>query len=134
MMERWLQRKIQWTELPAVLAEGLLRLHGSGVELAESVWFEASPTELMDATPERLLVLGTLPLPKSKSLAPVATSSNHSARTSPATWGRSRQAPPVPMPLAASWLSAFRDPPAAPYQPNCNGYFPLLRSDPPFRF
>ena len=38
MMERRLQRKIEWTELPAVLAEGLLRLHGAGVELAESVF------------------------------------------------------------------------------------------------
>ena len=38
MMERRLQRKFEWTELPAVLAEGLLRLHGAGVELAESVF------------------------------------------------------------------------------------------------
>jgi len=37
-MERRLQRKLKWTELPAVLAEGLLRLHGVGVELAESVF------------------------------------------------------------------------------------------------
>jgi len=37
MMERRLQKKFEWTELPAVLAEGLLRLHGAGVELAESV-------------------------------------------------------------------------------------------------
>ena len=29
-MERQLQRKSDWTELPAVLAEGLLRLHGAG--------------------------------------------------------------------------------------------------------
>jgi len=35
MMERLLQRKFEWTELPAVLTEGLLRLHGAGVELAE---------------------------------------------------------------------------------------------------
>ena len=38
MMERRLQRKFEWTELPAVLAEGLLRLNGAGVELAESVF------------------------------------------------------------------------------------------------
>jgi len=38
MMERRLQRKFEWTELPAVLAEGLLRLYGAGVELAESVF------------------------------------------------------------------------------------------------
>ena len=38
MMERRLQRKFEWTELPAVLAEGLLRLHGLGVKLAESVF------------------------------------------------------------------------------------------------
>jgi len=37
MMERWLQRKFKWTELPAVLAEGLLRLNGAGVELIKSV-------------------------------------------------------------------------------------------------
>ena len=37
MKERRLQRKFEWTELPAVLAEGLLRLNGAGVELAESV-------------------------------------------------------------------------------------------------
>ena len=36
MMERRLQRKFEWTELPTVLAEGLLCLHGVGVELAES--------------------------------------------------------------------------------------------------
>ena len=36
MMERRLQRKFEWAELPAVLAEGFLRLHGAGVELAES--------------------------------------------------------------------------------------------------
>jgi len=35
MMERRLQRKFEWTELPAVLAEGLLRLYGAGVELGE---------------------------------------------------------------------------------------------------
>ena len=34
MMERRLQRKFEWTELSAVLAEGLLRLHGVGVEHA----------------------------------------------------------------------------------------------------
>ena len=28
--------KFEWTKLPAVLAEGLLRLHGAGAELAES--------------------------------------------------------------------------------------------------
>ena len=39
MMERRLQRKFEWTELPAVLAEGLLHLDGVGVELAESVFF-----------------------------------------------------------------------------------------------
>ena len=38
MIERRLQRKFEWTELPAVFAEGLLRLHGAGVELAESVF------------------------------------------------------------------------------------------------
>ena len=38
MMERRLQRKFEWTELPAVLAEGLLRLYGAGVVLAESVF------------------------------------------------------------------------------------------------
>jgi len=38
MMERRLQRNFEWTELPAVLAKGLLRLHGAGVELAESVF------------------------------------------------------------------------------------------------
>ena len=36
---RRLQKKFEWTELPAVLAEGQLRLHGNGVELAESVFF-----------------------------------------------------------------------------------------------
>jgi len=38
MMERRLQRKFESTELPAVLAEGLLCLHGAGVELSESVF------------------------------------------------------------------------------------------------
>ena len=38
MMERRHQREYEWTELLAVLVEGLLRLHGSGVELAESVF------------------------------------------------------------------------------------------------
>jgi len=38
MMEKRLRRKFEWTELPAVLAEGLLRLHGAGVEFAESVF------------------------------------------------------------------------------------------------
>jgi len=38
MMKRRLQRKFEWMELPAVLAEGLLRLHGVGAELAESVF------------------------------------------------------------------------------------------------
>ena len=37
MMERRLRRKFEWIELPAVLAEGLLRLHGAGVKLAVSV-------------------------------------------------------------------------------------------------
>ena len=36
MMERRLQRKFEWTELPSVLVEGLLRLHVTGVEHAES--------------------------------------------------------------------------------------------------
>ena len=35
MMERRLKRKFEWTEIPAFLAEGLLRLHGAGVELNE---------------------------------------------------------------------------------------------------
>jgi len=30
--------EFDWTELPAVLAEGLFRLKGAGVELAESVF------------------------------------------------------------------------------------------------
>ena len=38
MVERQLQRKFDWAELPAVLAEGPLRLHGVGVEFAESVF------------------------------------------------------------------------------------------------
>ena len=38
MMERRLPGKFEWTELPAVLAEGLLRLHGAGVELSEPVF------------------------------------------------------------------------------------------------
>jgi len=38
VMERRLQRRFPWTELPAVLAEGLLRLHGAGVELAELIF------------------------------------------------------------------------------------------------
>ena len=38
MMERRLQRKFEWTELPVVFAEGLLCLHGVGVQLAESVF------------------------------------------------------------------------------------------------
>ena len=38
MMERRLQRKFEWAELPAVFAEGLLRLHGAGIELAESIF------------------------------------------------------------------------------------------------
>ena len=37
-MERRLQRKFEWTESPAVFAEGWLRLHGAEVELAESVF------------------------------------------------------------------------------------------------
>jgi len=37
MTEMRLQRKIEWAELSAVLVEGLRRLHGAGVELAESV-------------------------------------------------------------------------------------------------
>jgi len=35
MLERRLQRIIEWAELTVVLAEGQLRLHGAGVELAE---------------------------------------------------------------------------------------------------
>jgi len=38
MIERRLQREFEWAEFPAVLAEGLLHLHGAGVELAESVF------------------------------------------------------------------------------------------------
>jgi len=38
MIERRLQRKFEWAELPAVLAEGPLRLNGAGVDLAESVF------------------------------------------------------------------------------------------------
>jgi len=38
MMKRRLQRKFKWAESPAVLAEGPLRLHGTGVELSESVF------------------------------------------------------------------------------------------------
>jgi len=37
-MERRFQRKFEWRELPAVLAEGLRRLRGAGVELAEPVF------------------------------------------------------------------------------------------------
>jgi len=37
MMEKRTQMKFEWAELPAVMADGLLRLHGAGVELAESV-------------------------------------------------------------------------------------------------
>ena len=36
MIQRRLQRKFEWAEYSAVLAEGLLCLHGVGVELAES--------------------------------------------------------------------------------------------------
>ena len=45
MMERWLQRKFEWAELPAVLAEGLLSLYGTGVELTESA-FSSDDTTL----------------------------------------------------------------------------------------
>jgi len=38
MMKRRLQRKFEGTELPVVLVEGLLRLCGAGVKLAESVF------------------------------------------------------------------------------------------------
>jgi len=38
MMKRRLQRKLEWTELPAVLVEGLLCLNGFDVELTESVF------------------------------------------------------------------------------------------------
>jgi len=38
IMEKRLQRKFKWAELHVVLAEGLLRLHGSVAELAESVF------------------------------------------------------------------------------------------------
>jgi len=46
MMERRLQRKFERTELPAVLvlAEGLLRLHGTGVELAAEAVFPSDDT------------------------------------------------------------------------------------------
>ena len=37
MMIKRLQRKFEWTDKPAVLAKGLLRRYGAGVELAESV-------------------------------------------------------------------------------------------------
>ena len=47
MTERRLQRKFEWTELPAVLAEGLLCLHGAGVELAKSV-FSSDDTAIVD--------------------------------------------------------------------------------------
>ena len=47
MMERRLQMKFEWTELPAVLAEGLLRLYGAGVELAESVFSSKDAISLM---------------------------------------------------------------------------------------
>ena len=85
-----------------------------------------TPPEFMDATPQRFLALGNLPSPTSKSLAPVATSSHHSASTSPAMWERSRQTPPGPTPLAASGPSTFRDPPATPCHPDCTGNSTLL--------
>jgi len=43
MMERRLQKKFEWTESPAVLAGALLRLHGAGIELAESVFSRPPP-------------------------------------------------------------------------------------------
>jgi len=46
MMERRLQRKFEWTELPAVLAEVLHRLHGVGVELAELGWTLARAAQI----------------------------------------------------------------------------------------
>ena len=54
MMERRLQRKFEWTELPAALAEGLLRLHGAGVELAESVF---SSDDMGTFTPYELQIV-----------------------------------------------------------------------------
>jgi len=54
MMERRLQRKFEWTELPTVLAEGLLRLHGVGIELAESVF---SSDDTGTFTPYKLRVV-----------------------------------------------------------------------------
>ena len=44
MMERRLQRKLEWMELPAILAKGLLRLHGTGVELAAEAVFPSDDT------------------------------------------------------------------------------------------
>ena len=52
MMKKCPQRKFKWTELPAFLAEELLRLHGVGVELSESVFFSDDTGTL---TPYKLL-------------------------------------------------------------------------------
>ena len=45
VMGRRLQRKFEWTELTAVLAEVLLRLNGAGFELAESVFSTGTFTQ-----------------------------------------------------------------------------------------
>jgi len=47
IMEWRLQRKIERTELPTVLAKGLRRLYGAGVRLAESV----SPRTIQSLSP-----------------------------------------------------------------------------------
>ena len=53
MVERQLQRKFDWAELPAVLAEGPLRLYGVGVEFAESVF---SSDDTGNFTPSKLRI------------------------------------------------------------------------------
>jgi len=56
-MERRLQRKFEKTELPAVLAERLLRLHSAGVELAESV-FSSDDTDTFTPCKLRIVMHG----------------------------------------------------------------------------
>ena len=57
MMKRRLQRKFEGTELPVVLVEGLLRLCGAGVKLAESV-FSSGDTGTFTTYKLRFVILG----------------------------------------------------------------------------
>jgi len=75
MMERWLQRKFEFTELPAVLAEGLLRLHGAGVELAESVFSSDDTGTFTHSSYEK--VMGNLPEPWRRVVQRCVVSEDH---------------------------------------------------------